>query len=296
MGRREVVEIEVKSVLNRVSGMPFEWSVNPYRGCSHGCPFCYARRTHWFIDQDGVDQWSTKVFAKVNAPVVLRQELARPSWRRDEVALGTATDPYQAIEGRYRLTRRILELLAEFRTPVGIVTRSPLIRRDLDLLKQLASCAGVTVCLSVTTTDASLARRIEPHVAPPVQRLRTLRLLTDAGIRSGVLLAPILPGLTDSPQNLKAVVDAAADHGAQFLGHTVLHLGPVTRDSFMRFLQGYRPDLLPRYARMYGGKYASGGYRATVSRTVETEKARAGVAAVRYHRPASIPRQMRLDF
>lgn len=267
----------------------------PVPGVLARLPFCYARRTHWFLDEDGIDQWSTKIFAKVNAPDVLRRELARPSWRREQVALGTATDPYQAIEGRYRITRRMLEALREYRTPVGIVTRSPLVRRDLDLLRHLAAGAGVTVCVSVVTTDAALARRIEPAVAPPAQRLRTIRLLADAGIRCGVLLAPILPGLTDSRDNLRAVVDAAADHGAQFLGHNVLHLGAVTRDSFTRFLEGYRPDLLSQYAQMYGGKYAPGGYRAAVARTVETEKARAGVEAARYVHPVDAPRQLLLD-
>jgi DNA repair photolyase len=258
-------------------------------------PFCYARRTHWFLDEDGIDGWSTKLFVKVNAPDVLRRELARPSWRRDQVAVGTATDPYQAIEGRYRVTRRILEALCEFRTPAGIVTRSPLIRRDLDVLQHLAGGAGVTVCVSIVTTDASLARRIEPRVAPPGQRLRTIRVLADAGIRCGVLLAPILPGLTDSQDSLRAVVDAAADHGAQFLGHNVLHLGAVTRDSFTRFLQGYRPNLLSQYAQMYGGKYAPAAYRAAVARLVDAEKARAGVAAARYARPANASRQLLLD-
>ncbi len=291
---REIVEIQVKSVLNRVTGMPFAWSINPYRGCSHGCPFCYARRTHWFLDEDGLDQWSTKIFAKVNAPEVLRREFARASWRRETVALGTATDPYQAVEGRYRLTRQILESFVQVRNPVGIVTRSPLIRRDVDLLAELARTTDVTVCLSVVTVDASIARNIEPHAAPPMQRLRTVRVLVDAGIRCGVLVAPILPGLTDSPGSLKAVVAAAADHGARFIGHNVLHLGPVTRDSFMRFLQGYRPDLLPRYGEMYGGKYAPRPYRTAVGRMVEGEQVQAGVDAPRYPARINAPQQMRL--
>ncbi len=247
------MEIEVKSVMNRVSGMPFHWSINPYRGCSHGCVFCYARRTHWFLDEDGLDRWSTKIFAKVNAPEILRRELGRASWRREEVALGTATDPYQAIEGRYRITRRILEALRDARTPVGIITRSPLIQRDIEVLQQLSRAAGVTVCVSVATTDAALARKIEPGVAPPCQRLRTLRRLVDSGIRCGVLLAPILPGLTDARDSLRAVVRAARDHGAEFLGHRALHLGPVTRESYFRFLEQEFRDLIPRYTQMYAG-------------------------------------------
>ena len=243
---------------------------------------CYARRTHWFLDEDGVDRWSTKIFAKVNAPGVLRRELARPSWARETVALGTATDPYQAIEGRYRITRGILEALSDAKTPVGIVTRSPLIQRDIDLLRRLTGAARATVCVSVATTDQALARQIEPGVAPPLQRLRTIRRLSDAGIRCGVLLAPILPGLTDAPESLRAVVRAAREHGAKFLNHTALHLGPVTRESFFRFLARQHRDLLPRYARMYAGKYAPSGYRTELSRTVEAEKTQAGIVAARY--------------
>jgi len=292
--KREYVEIEVKSVMNRVSGMPFRWSINPYRGCSHGCVFCYARRTHWFLDEDGLDRWSTKIFAKVNAPEVLRRELARHSWRREEVAVGTATDPYQAIEGRYRLTRRILEALRDARTPVGIITRSPLIQRDIDVLQRLSAAAGVTVCVSIATTDAALARKIEPGVAPPLQRLRTLRRLTEAGIRCGVMLAPILPGITDAAEDLRAVVHAARDHGAQFLGHTALHLGPVTRESFFRFLGQERRELVPRYTQMYTGQYAPGGYRAALARTVEVEKAGVGIDASRYLPARREPAQLQL--
>jgi DNA repair photolyase len=159
--RAEWVEVNVKSVLNRVEGMPFRWSINPYRGCSSGCVFCYARRTHWFLDQDGVNDWASKVFVKVNAPEVLRLELSRRTWKRELVALGTATDPYQAAEGRYRLTRRILEALRDFRNPASIVTRHPTILRDIDLLQDLARRAGVTVCVSVATTDERLAREID---------------------------------------------------------------------------------------------------------------------------------------
>ena len=256
MSDRQFPEMQVKSVLNRVAGMPFRWSINPYRGCSHGCKFCYARRTHWFLDEDGVNEWDTKVFVKVNAPDVLRLELSRPSWKREMVALGTATDPYQAIEGRYRITRRILEALRDFHTPVSIITRCPMIVRDLDILQDLARRAGVTVCISVATTDNRLARQIEPTVAPPVQRLRTVERLAAAGIRTGVMLAPILPGLTDQPKHIEAVIRAARYHGAHFIGHNVLHLGDVTKDVFNQFLRDQYPDLLRVYKTLYGKKYA----------------------------------------
>ncbi|SRR5579884_1223156 len=291
---REFVEVTVRSVLNKVEGMPFRWSINPYRGCSHGCVFCYARRTHWFLDEDGIDRWSTRIFVKVNAPEVLRRELARPSWRRELVAVGTATDPYQAIEGKYRLTRRILETLRDFRTPASIVTRCPMIRRDIDVLRALAEQAGVVVCVSVATTDPVLAREIEPTVAPPAQRLRTVEHLSSAGIRTGVLLAPILPGITDRPEALEAVVQAARDHGAQFVGHTVLHLGEVTRDAFARYLARRRPHLVAQYRSMYRGKYAPGAYRSAIGRLVEAFKERHRVRAARYLQPAPPPRQLSL--
>ena len=292
--KRQFIEIQAKSVLNRVEGMPFHWSINPYRGCSHGCPFCYARRTHWFLDEDGIDQWATKIFVKVNAAEVLRRELVRPSWKREEVALGTATDPYQAIEGKYKVTRQILEALSEHRTPVSIVTRSPMIIRDIDVLKKLARRAGVTVCLSISTTDPDIAREIEPSVAPPAQRFRALKTLSSAGIRTGVLLAPILPGITDDPKRLEAVVEAARDHRAHFVWHNVLHLGDVTRDSFMRYLRENRPDLLGLYGQMYRGKYAPQPYRTIISRLVTALKDRHQIVEPRYIEPPQEPEQISL--
>jgi DNA repair photolyase len=255
---------------------------------------CYARRTHWFLDEDGINEWATKVFVKVNAPDVLRRELARRSWKREEVALGTATDPYQAIEGKYKVTRRILQALYEYRTPVSIVTRSPMIVRDLDVLAKLAERAGVTVCVSIATTDPGIAREIEPTVAPPAQRLRTVEALSSRGIRTGVLLAPILPGITDHAKSLEAVVEAARDHKAHFVWHNVLHLGDVTRETFMRYLTENRPDLLPLYGRMYRGKYAPTAYRATISRLVAGHRARHQIVEPRYIEPPPEPEQISL--
>jgi DNA repair photolyase len=255
---------------------------------------CYARRTHWFLDEDGIDEWSSKIFVKVNAPEVLRRELSRPSWKREEIAVGTATDPYQAIEGKYRLTRQILQALRDFRTPASIVTRSPMIQRDLDVLTDLARRAGLTVCVSIATVDAAVAHEIEPTVAPPAQRLETVRALTSAGIRAAVLLAPILPGITDSPESIGAVVEAARDNGAHFLGHNVLHLGQVTRDAFFKYLRQRRPHLVRRYEQMYRGKYAPGAYRRVVSRIVAEHKERARIVEARYLQPPKGPEQLSL--
>lgn len=293
MGSAVYVEIRAKSILNRVHGMPFRWSINPYRGCRHGCHFCYARRTHWFLDRDGVDEWASRIFVKVNAPDVLREELARPGWSREEVAVGTATDPYQPIEGRYRLTRRILEVLRDARTPVSIVTRSPLIQRDLDVLGDLARRAGATVCVSIATLDPDLAHDLEPTVAPPASRLRTVQRLAEHGIRTGVVLAPILPGLTDDPESLEAVVAAAHRHGAHFLWFTVLHLGPVTRDAFLGYLRRRHPELLLRYAQFYTRKYAPQAYREAVGRMVNALQSQYGLQEARFLDPKQ-PHQLLL--
>lgn len=290
----QLVEVRVKSVLNRVCGMGFRWSVNPYRGCAHGCPFCYARRTHWFLDEDGVGEWSTKIFVKVNAPEVLRAELERPTWNRELVAVGTATDPYQPAEARYRITRRILEVLARSRTPASLVTRSPLVVWDLDVLQELARRAGLTVCVSVATVDSDLARRLEPTVALPRHRLRAVEQLARAGIRTGVMLAPVLPGLTDQPANLEAVVRAAAEHGAHFVSHNVLHLGQVTRDAFWAFLRSCYPDLLPLYEELYPRRYAPSSYRRQVALRVDRIRRTVRFAPRAVLQPPPPPRQLAL--
>jgi DNA repair photolyase len=261
----------------------------PLSGVLARLPFCYARRTHWFLDEDGVADWSSRVFVKINAPEILRRELARPAWKREEVALGTATDPYQAIESRYTISRRILEALRDYRTPVGIVTRSPIVTRDLDVLTELTRCAGATVCVSIATIDDRIAREIEPTVALPAQRLLTVRRLTAAGIRAGIILAPILPGITDGPAQLDAVVRAARQHGAHFVHHNALHLGDVTREAFFQFLGRRHPALLPRYLRMYRGKYAPQPYRAAVGAVVEDAKRRHEIQGRRHQPPAAAP-------
>lgn len=252
----EVIEQTAKSVINAVKGMPFGWSINPYRGCYHRCVFCYARRTHWFLDEDGVDQWGSRIFVKVNAPEIVRRELARVSWRREYVAIGTVTDPYQPLEGRYRLTRRILAALADFETPAGIITRSPLIVRDVDVLQHLARVAGASVSVSIATTDAAVAREIEPTVAPPAQRLHAVETLAAAGIRVNVALAPIIPQVTDSAENIASVVRAARQAGAAHVWHSTLYLHDVTREAFFAYLHDRHPELIAQYERAYRGKYA----------------------------------------
>ena len=251
-----VEEIAARSVINHVRGMPFEWSINPYTGCYHRCVFCYARNTHVYRELDGVRDWGTRLAAKVNAPAVLRHELATTRRDVESVAIGTATDPYQPIEGRYRLTRGILQELARARVAAHLITRSPLVVRDADVLGELARRAGVTVCISLPTLDEELARRMEPTVAPPRQRLRAVAMLADAGIRVGVAVAPVVPDLTDRESSMRAVLAAASEAGASMAWAGVLHLNPVARDSYFAFLKAEFPTLVPRHDAMFRREYA----------------------------------------
>ncbi len=252
----EVVEQHAKSIINAVPGMPFKWSINPYRGCYHQCRFCYARRTHTYLENDGVAAWGSKIYVKVNAAAVVRTEVSARKWTHEQVAIGTATDPYQPLEGSYRITRGILEALRDYDTPAGIITRSPLVVRDIDVLSQLARGPGVGVSISIATLDEALARDIEPTVAPPRQRLRAVRMLADAGIRVSVALAPIIPMITDSAESIEAVVRAAREAGAERVWHNTLNLHDASRDSFFAYLRESRPELIADYARLYRSKYA----------------------------------------
>jgi DNA repair photolyase len=277
MGSR-YVETTAKALLNQVRGMGFQWSVNPYRGCVHGCHYCFARRFHTYLEMDAGEDFSGVILVKVNAVAVLRNELARRGWRRELVAVGTATDPYQPIEGKYRLTRGILEALAEAETPASIVTKGPMVIRDRDVLEALRDRAGATVCVSLTTLDRDLWRRLEPGTAPPLQRLRAVAALAAAGIQVGVLLAPIVPGLTTERGNLEAVVRGAAEHGAAFVGAGVLHLEPGVREHFDGFLRAEAPELRPLYQRLYPGTRAPAGVERSLSAAVDELRRQYGLA------------------
>ena len=272
------VETQAKTVLNSVQGMGFRWSVNPYRGCVHGCHYCFARRYHRYLDLGTGEDFTGVILVKVNAVAVLRAELSRPGWQRATVAVGTATDPYQPIEGRYRLTRGILEALADARTPASVVTKGPMVIRDRDVLAAVRDRAGVSVCVSVTTLDPERWRQLEPGTAPPRQRLRAVGELAAAGIPVGVLLAPIVPGLTTDRANLEAVVRGAAEHGAAFLGAGVLHLEPGVREHFDGFLSAEAPSLLPLYRRLYPGTRAPAGVEQSLGATVADLRRRYGLA------------------
>ncbi|MFL5909006.1 MAG: radical SAM protein [Gaiellaceae bacterium] len=232
--------------------MPFEWSLNPYMGCAHQCTFCYVRAFELRADRPADDRYGASIRVKTNVAEVLRRELARPSWQRDGVAIGTATDPYQPAEGRYRLTRACLEVLADAANPFAIITRGPMIMRDLDVLVEAALRADVSVTFSIPTVDVDVWRRTEPGTAPPHQRLRALKQLVDAGIKTGVGMAPILPGLSDKPEMLADVVRAARAAGATGVWAKLLYLKPGTREHFLAALERDWPELLPEYERLYG--------------------------------------------
>jgi DNA repair photolyase len=267
-----------KSALNRVSGMPFRWSLNPYRGCVHGCHYCYARATHAYLGFDAGADFSTKIVVKTNMPEVLRRELARPAWQRERVAIGTATDAYQPCEGRYRLTRRCLEAFRDHETPVSIVTKSTLIVRDLDLLAELARGPGATVFFTITTLDDALWRVIEPGTPPPRKRLDVLQRLSAAGVETGVFLAPILPGITDSAAAIEAVAVAARAHGATMFGSSALRLAPLVREHFLSVIAERFPELLPRYERAFVGTNVAPAYQIAIEARVGQIRERAGFA------------------
>ncbi|MBW3633885.1 MAG: radical SAM protein [Chloroflexi bacterium] len=256
--------------------MPFRWSLNPYRGCVHGCHYCYARATHPYLGLNADEDFETKIIVKTNMPEVLRREVSKPSWTRERVAIGTATDAYQPCEGRYRLTRRCLEILRDSDTPVSLVTKSTLVLRDLDLLSDLADGPGATVYFTITTLDDDLWRLIEPGTPPPLKRLQVLQRLSEAGVRTGVFLAPILPGITDSMESLEAVAAAARAHGAASFGSTVLRLAPLVKEHYFGFVAADFPDLLPRYERAYSGTNIASDYQVAIERRVARIRERHG--------------------
>ncbi len=276
--RAEYREEPCKTALNRVRGMGFKWSLNPYTGCVHRCTFCFVRAFELRADRPSDDRYGRSIRVKVNIPDVLRKELARKSWRHELVAFGTATDPYQPAEGRYRLTRRCLEALADAHNPLSLLTRGPLIVRDVDVLREAARRADVSISFSVPTLDSEVWRKTEPNTAPPRQRLRALSTLVDAGIKTGVGMAPILPGLSDRPELLAEVVRAAREAGATFVWANMLYLRPGTREHFLESLARDWPEQLEQYERIYAhGAYLNRSEVEAVRRRVKALGAQYGI-------------------
>ena len=278
-----------RSALNRVRGMPFEWSLNPYMGCVHRCTFCYVRAFEARADRPAGDAYGRSIRVKTNVAEVLRRELGRASWQRKRVAIGAATDPYQPAEGRYRLTRACLVELARAATPFSVITRGPLVWRDVDVLQDAARRAEVSVNVSVPALDDEVWRTTEPGTAPPRQRLAVVGRLAAAGIDVSVAMAPILPGLSDSPEQLEAVVRAARAAGARGVWANLLYLKPGTREHFLDALARDWPEQLELYERLYAGRAYLPSAAIEPVRTRVRELARAHPPAVHARRAQPFP-------
>jgi DNA repair photolyase len=286
-----------RSALNRVKGMRFKWSLNPYMGCVHRCTFCYVRAFERRAERPSDDRYGTSIRVKVNVADVLRRELARPSWEREWVAIGAATDPYQPAEGRYRLTRACIEALGEARNPFSLITRGPMIVRDIDVLVEAARRASVSVTFSIPTLDEEVWRKTEPSTAHPRQRLKAVSKLVEAGIKAGVGMAPILPGVSDRPDQLREVVKAAREAGATGVWTNLLFLRPGTREHFLEHLAEDWPELVPHYRELYRGRaYLGADETKPIKRRVSAFAREFGVADRRVNpvEPDAEPEQLSL--
>ena len=274
-------EVRARSIINRVpeaSRVPFRWTINPYRGCSHACFYCFARNTHTYLDLDSGEDFNSQIVVKVNAEQLVRKELAARAWTGEHIAMGTNVDPYQRAEGRYRLMRGILEALRDFANPFSILTKGSLILRDLDLLQQCAAVTEVGTNVSVGFTDRELWRSLEPGTPGPGKRLEVCRRLNEAGLPCGVLMAPIIPFLSDSPEQLSSTVEAIAESGSTHLSPIVLHLRTGAREWFMQWLAQNHPRLVEPYRRLYQkGAYAPKPYQAEITAQVHELAGRFGV-------------------
>ncbi|MEV6784244.1 Rv2578c family radical SAM protein [Streptomyces sp. NPDC051098] len=274
-------EVRARSILNRVPGasrMPFEWTVNPYRGCSHACVYCFARKTHSYLDLDTGLGFDSQIVVKINAPDLLRRQLASRQWAGAHVAMGTNVDCYQRAEGRYRLMPGIISALRDRANPFSILTKGTLILRDLDLLVQAAEVTDVGISVSVGFIDETLWRTVEPGTPAPERRLDVVRTLTDHGIGCGVLMAPVIPFLGDRPDQLRATVKAIAASGATSVTPLVLHLRPGAREWFMAWVAEHHPHLVRRYERLYAeGAYAPKWYQRRITRHVHELAAEFGI-------------------
>ena len=262
-------EVRAKSALNRVpeqSRMPFRFTVNPYRGCTHACVYCFARPTHEYLGLDAGRDFEREIVVKVNVPEVLRVELGRPSWTGEHIAMGTNTDPYQWVESRYRLMPGIWEALRDARNPCSVLTKSPLLLRDLDLLREIAAVTEIQANLSVPTLDERAWRASEPHTPHPRKRIEAVAELNRAGIPTGVLVAPLMPGINDDPRQVARILELAGEAGATGVGGIALHLRGAVRGVFMDWLRTYRPDLVDRYEELYArSAYATPSERSRLS-------------------------------
>jgi DNA repair photolyase len=274
-------EVHARSIINQVppaSRMAFRWTINPYRGCSHGCAYCFARNTHTYLDMDAGLDFNSRIVVKVNAAELARRELARPRWAGEHVAMGTNVDCYQRAEGRYRLMPGIISALRDAANPFSILTKGTLILRDIDLLADAAQVTDVGLNVSVGFVDKELSRSVEPGTPSPERRLAACAEFTARGLGCGVLMGPVLPYLSDSPAQLKATVAQAAAAGATHVTPIVLHLRPGAREWYLRWLGEHHPGLVARYLALYrSGAYAPKAYQQQIAAQVSEFAAASGV-------------------
>jgi DNA repair photolyase len=276
-------EVHAKSAINDVPPMAhvdFRHTINPYRGCSHGCANCFARPTHEYLGFNAKEDFRREIVVKVNLPEVLRAELRRPSWKGEHIALGTNTDPYQWAESKYKITRGVWEELLAVRNPCSILTRSPLLLRDLDLFKELSQRTEFAANLSIPTIDKKVWRETEPGSPNPMKRIEALKELTDAGIKTGVLVAPLMPGINDSPKEIERILELCGEAGASSIGGIGLHLRGKLKSVWMDWLREYRPDLVERYEKLYAqGSHLPKAERARLQRMIKRGRMRTPGAA-----------------
>ncbi|CAM3134001.1 Rv2578c family radical SAM protein [Prescottella defluvii] len=286
-------EVLCKSALNRVpegASLPFDFTVNAFRGCAHACRYCFARPTHEYLDLDSGHDFDSQVVVKMNIAAVLRRELSRRSWKRDHVALGTNTDPYQRAEGRYRLMPGIIGALTESRTPFSILTKGTLLRRDLPLLRHAAERVSVGVGVSLAIHDPELQKAVEPGTPSPRARLELIRAVTDAGLPCNVMVAPVIPYLTDSTAHLDGLLAAIAEAGATGVTIFPMHLRGSTRGWFLEWLASEHPALVRRYRQLYGrGAYVTPEYKAWLRSRVEPMVEKYGLGGHAEHRAVAVP-------
>jgi DNA repair photolyase len=274
-------EIECKTIINKVAapGMGFSFTINPYRGCQHACVYCFARGTHEYLGYDSGRDFESRIIVKTNAATVLREQLRRPSWKREMILLGTACDPYQQAELKYGISRQLLEVMLEFRQPVHMLTKSASVVRDVELWAQLARATDAQIAFSIPTLDEVIWKKMEPGTAKPTKRFEALRVMAAAGVRCGVMIAPIIPGLTDDDAHIEPVIAAAKEAGASFVAPNVLHLKPGTKEWFMPALRAAYPHLAGKYERYYRGAYAPKDYTREVIASVNRLREKYGFAS-----------------
>ena len=282
----EFLKVRAKRLINEIGSpgpLPFRFTINAYRGCSHACTYCFARPTHTYLDLDAGRDFDTKIVVKINAVELARAETAPGRWSGELIAMGTNTDPYQPAEGKFRLTRGIVEVLAERSIPFSILTKSPLVLRDIELLQEASAVADVRVDFSIATLDEAVWKGSEPGTPHPRRRMEAVARLNAAGITSGVAMGAVLPGLSDAPEQLEEVVAAAVAAGAEFIAPIMLHLRTGVREQYLTWLAGFRPDSVPQYESLYGDRaYAPAAAQRRLSQTVR--------ALVRKHGGRPAPR------